>query len=269
MMTDFQAVLDELRSETDEMGIDIFGVASAEQYIKLFPEQPSPDLFIANAKSIILIGEIIEPSTMRTLLYPELSNSTCLHTQNASVGSLKDINPQKYFMIEETEVIKVELTRIGRHIARKLRKLGFNSMNMPLCKRDVITHKPPFLHAPAIYLAGLGTKGINGMMINPEFGPRFYVNSIITDCPLPSGRPIQEDLCHGCNLCVRACPLGAIREDGTLDIAACTEYDTCSTCIAVCPIGLVRPFTPKEVSKWLKQDRAIWTLKDKRNSKSK
>lgn len=260
-------LLEELMRTAYEMGIDIFGVASAQEYSEQFSDLPSPDMFIQNAKSIILIGEIIEPSTMRTLLHPELSNSSELHIQNASVGSLRDINPQKYFMIEETEVIKVELTRIGRQIVRKLRHLGYNAMNMPVCKRDSITRKAPFVHAPAIYLAGLGTKGLNGTMITPEYGPRFYINSIITDCPLPTGKPLDKDLCTECGFCVRACPLGAIRDDGTLDTAACTEYDTCSTCITVCPIGDVRPFTPKEVKDWLKSDREIWTLDDKRQSK--
>lgn len=266
-MEKYQKIYEDLMSEVDSMGIDIFGVASAQQYAEQFSDLPSPELFIPNAKTIILIGEIIEPSTMRTLLHPELANSSKLHSQNASVGSLRDINPQKYFMIEETEVIKVELTRIGRHITRKLRKLGFNAMNMPLCKRDSITHKAPFVHAPAIYLAGLGTKGLNGTMITPEFGPRFYVNSIITDCPLPTGKPLEKELCTECSLCMRACPLGAIRKDGTLDIAACTEYDTCSTCVTVCPVGDVRPFSPKEVNEWLNSEREIWTLEDRRQSK--
>ncbi len=267
-MTDNQSLINELFAETNEMGIDIFGVASARQYIELFPDLPSPDLFIPNAQSIILIGEIIEPSTLRTILHPELANSSCLHMQNASVGSLRDINPQKYFMVEETEVIKFEITRIGRFITRKLRRLGFNAMNMPLCKRDTITHKPPFVHAPAIYLAGLGTRGLHGVMITPEFGPRFYINSIITDCPLPTGKPLEKELCTHCNLCVRACPIGALHEDGSRDIAACTEYDTCSTCITVCRVGAVRPFTPKQVNQWLKEEHEVWTLEDRRRSKA-
>ena len=268
-MTQNKNLLEEIQAETFDMGVDIFGVASALTYGEEFPEHPSPNLFVPNAQSIILIGEIIEPSTMRTVLYPELANSSWLHAQDSNVGGGHHLAPQKYFMIEETEVIKTELTSIGRHITRKLRHLGYSAMNMPLCKRDKFTLKAPFVHAPAMYLAGIGTRGMNHTMLTPDFGCRFYVNSIITDCPLPTGKPMEEELCLQCNLCVRACPIGALKEDGTKDTHACYDYGTCSSCIAVCPVGEVRPFTPQEVIRWLDDDREIWTLENHQKSKDK
>jgi len=268
-MTENLPIYHEILEEVDQMGVDIFGIASAQEYCQLYPQLPSPKLFVPNARSIILIGQIIEPSTMRTVLHPELANAPFLHTQNSSLGSLRNINPQKYFMIEETEIIKIELSRIGKAISRRLRKAGFDAMNMPVCKRDAYTHKPPFYFAPAFYLAGLGTKGLNGTMIHPEFGSRFYISVVISECDLPTGRPLGENLCTHCNLCVRACPLGAVHEDGSFNASDCIEYDNCSTCIAVCPVGKVRPFSPAEVIRWLKEDKPIWSLQDKRDNSVK
>ncbi len=104
-MTQNEHLLEEIQAETYDMGVDIFGVASALTYSEEFPEHPSPYLFVPNAQSIILIGEIIEPSTMRTVLHPELANSPWLHAQDSNVGGGHHLAPQKYFMIEEWELL--------------------------------------------------------------------------------------------------------------------------------------------------------------------
>lgn len=82
--------------------------------------------------------------------------------------------------------------------------------------------------------AGLGTFGLNDMVLTPEFGPRVHFAVLLTDCALPEGKPLSAELCPGleaCGRCAAICPehaiplrapqgatLGSIRG---LDSAAC------------------------------------------------
>ena len=63
-----------------------------------------------------------------------------------------------------------------------------------------------------MYLAGMGTLGLNASILTPEFGPRVFVTSIITDAPLVAGKPMDEELCTRCGLCVELLDLCHRRE---------------------------------------------------------
>jgi len=90
-----------------------------------------------------------------------------------------------------------------------------------------------------MYLAGLGTLGLNCSILTPQFGPRVFVTSIVTDCALTAGEPMEEEMCTRCGLCVHNCPIGAIDGEGWKNPFACASYGCCSTCIAICPVGEV------------------------------
>ena len=55
------------------LGVEVYGVASAEAYGEAFPEKPQPTRFIEDARSIVVIGLPFEPGTVATVLNPELS----------------------------------------------------------------------------------------------------------------------------------------------------------------------------------------------------
>ena len=52
-------------------------------------------------------------------------------------------------------------------------------------------------------------------MVNKTLGSQFRLVSILTDMPLNADKPLKED-CGICNLCVKICPSGAIK-DNVLD----------------------------------------------------
>ena len=86
-------------------------------------------------------------------------------------------------------------------------------------------------------LLGWEPLGLNCCILTPEFGPRVKVTSIITDCALPAGEPMREEMCTKCNLCVDNCPIGAIDGKGWKNPFACASYGCCGTCMAICPVG--------------------------------
>ena len=62
-------------------------------------------------------------------------------------------------------------------------------------------------------LAGLGIRGRHGLVILPPWGSWLFLGTILTDLPLSSAS-VPAPACPDCGACVRACPTGALREEG-------------------------------------------------------
>lgn len=75
----------------------------------------------------------------------------------------------------------------------------------------------------AAQVCGLGSVGLHGRIISPQYGTFMRYVFIITDLPLEPDKPFTETLCDKCGECVRACPGRAIGEDG-LDTWQCSVY---------------------------------------------
>jgi epoxyqueuosine reductase QueG len=61
--------------------------------------------------------------------------------------------------------------------------------------------------------AGLGTWGLNEMVLTRQFGPRVAFSTLMTDLPLEADPPLAEELClglHACGKCAAICPAEAI-----------------------------------------------------------
>ncbi|MCQ8893924.1 MAG: 4Fe-4S binding protein [Methanolinea sp.] len=140
-------------------------------------------------------------------------------------------------------------------IAERLNACGYPSVPIPrdgYGSIDVLREKPLafFSHRHAAFLAGLGTFGMNNMILTPRYGPRVRFSSVFTAAPLPPDPLLQEDLCTRCRKCVEMCPSGALPDEmypaGLTRKRACTDYSAdlhrkyispCGACIMVCPVG--------------------------------
>jgi epoxyqueuosine reductase QueG len=104
--------------------------------------------------------------------------------------------------------------------------------------------------------AGIGWVGKNGLLINPDHGPRLTLATVLTDAPLSADRPIEESRCGNCTLCIDHCPSKAVtgkewsRHDPFVELVkldACRSHKTgkrqtegkpnCGLCINICPYG--------------------------------
>jgi ferredoxin len=61
--------------------------------------------------------------------------------------------------------------------------------------------------------AGLGSLGLNMMLLTPQFGPRLFVSGVLTDLDFEPDLPFSDELCPGleeCGRCAAVCPERAI-----------------------------------------------------------
>lgn len=111
------------------------------------------------------------------------------------------------------------------------------------------------LYPPMAQAAGLGWRGISGLVITPRFGPRVRLAAVFTEIenlPVYIGDEHSWvlEFCDSCRRCIRDCPPHAFYEEPiqhdnglvtTLDNSKCFPYFVkfhgCSICIKVCPFN--------------------------------
>ncbi len=229
-----QSATDNIRKYALSLGTDIYGVASAEEYERRFPEKPSPMRFIEDARSIIVIGLSFSTSTMGSVLSPELAELE-ERKEDAMTNSGPPLGAERYFLGEENNMLIRETSHIAYQIAKQLEKEGHDAFYMPPFKFDPRFKTAPFYITPAMYLAGLGTMGLNCCVLTPECGPNVLADVIITNKEMSTGKPRDEDLCQSCRRCVKSCPVDAIDGKGWKNVHLCASYGCCGICLAVCP----------------------------------
>ena len=184
-----------------------------------------------------------------------------------------DTAPSIYYR-ELYRVVNARLDECAYTIATELTDSGSASAYVP---RDgygdvsILTKNPFafFSHKHAAYLAGLGSFGLNNVILTKKYGPRIRFTSIFTEaaieCDVPVGGEGDNadnnvaanggnncgDLCIRCGLCAKYCPVDAISHEfgdvlPLIDKVRCAkrsvelrdEYRApCGICIKVCPVG--------------------------------
>lgn len=83
----------------------------------------------------------------------------------------------------------------------------------------------PVLEREFSSLAGIGWIGKNTTIIHPRRGSWFFLGELFLSLDLEHDRSIR-DRCGGCDLCIRACPTGALVGPYLLDSRRCISYLT-------------------------------------------
>ncbi len=114
-----------------------------------------------------------------------------------------------------------------------------------------------YSHKKVAALSGLGTIGKSSMFLHKQYGANVRLGSVFTDCQFDISDIKPVSLCRNCNLCVNACPSGAISgnewtvevdRDDMFDPEKCSTYmkqkfkhigrgAVCGICMKVCPYG--------------------------------
>jgi epoxyqueuosine reductase len=156
------------------------------------------------------------------------------------------------------ETVNILLDEKAYELANLLTQKGYPSISLP---RDgygdieVLLKKPLsfFSHKHAAFLAGLGSFGLNNVLLTPQFGPRVRFTSIFTTAEM-EGDPISgDDLCTRCLSCADQCPVKTIESESfpddfppLINKIKCARRSRklrkqfrspCGICIKVCPVG--------------------------------
>lgn len=120
---------------------------------------------------------------------------------------------------ESYELTNAMMARLNEHIAEVINKLGYEAKIAPeaaVFYRDEVISHWSFRHMA--YAAGLGTFGLNNMLITDK-GCSGRYNCLVTNLALEPDSPKKEEAClyikNGtCGACMIKCPAGAISPDG-------------------------------------------------------
>lgn len=145
----------------------------------------------------------------------------------------------------------------------------------PVCQalaRDFPSHRfvpladaSPIPEVQAAWISGAGILGKNGLIFDRTYGSFVFIGTILTDAPAED-TSTDRAICPDCGACRRACPLGALKENGSVDLSRCLSELTqskqpltpeqeralrqhpliwgCDLCSEVCPLNRAVPETP-------------------------
>lgn len=200
-----------VKAKAREFGADLVGIAAGETLNRHPPDPRRPQtparITRDDSKSVIVLA--------RRLL--------------TGLGRLKgaDDRHKQY----STELILSDLEEIELKLVYFLEDHGFPSITVPPMHFDPRNYdaagdsRGPLSLPHAAVEAGLGTLGLNLMLLTPEYGPRVLLGAVLTQCELEPDRPLATPLCLGeaCGRCLLACPGDAILQWG-LDKPHCAPH---------------------------------------------
>ena len=227
-------ITSDLKTFARNLGADLIGVADLEPFRKglpLFPENLIESYSYGLSIGVRLKDEVIED--IEDSPTPEYAR----HYRN----------------------INATLDAISAQVVQWVMEKGFRGKAIPASEIvDETNLLGNISHKAVARMAGLGWQGKSLLLINPEYGPRVRLVTILTDTPLTPDGPVKNR-CGACLECVQACPAAAIKNaptdsyypsrDVAVDLEKChqkliefknlSDIGTriCGVCIRVCPYG--------------------------------
>lgn len=215
-----------IKQKAKELGATICGIGHIYEEDNI---QRDPKMILPHAKCIIGIGFAIPKG-----LYKVMDRGTQYYTYT-TMGV-------KYFDEEMAEILLLKMGQIIENegydaclqkAIPNLRIKGDKTTNPEVLDTyelisDAVAEGKP---APDVIIdagkaakaCGLGEMGLNGKIVNKQYGPFMRYCFIITDAPLDCDEALTETVCDKCGTCIEACPGNAVSENG-LDTWQCSVY---------------------------------------------
>ncbi|SFG26703.1 epoxyqueuosine reductase [Halobacillus alkaliphilus] len=254
---DYHELKEQVIAYSKEIGIDKIGFASADVFGELkarlkrqealgyqsgfekgdVDERTDPGRLLPGAQSIISIA----------MAYPSKMHDA----PKSRKGDRRGLFCRASWGEDYHTVLRDRLNKLGAYLQELFPDVELKSMvdTGELSDRAVAER------------AGIGFSGKNCAIITPEFGSYVYLAELVTNIPFAPDEPVQEG-CGDCNICVDACPTGALVQGGQLNAQRCIAFLTqtkdflpdefrskignrlygCDTCQTVCPINRKKDF---------------------------
>jgi epoxyqueuosine reductase QueG len=130
----------------------------------------------------------------------------------------------------EFKQVWTDANHIARRLMLKLKQKGIDALNMPSGFPYETSRWPGkmWLTCDKIFAveAGLGQMGYNRLLLHPKYGASVILGSIL----LPGAcdqydQPLVFNPCIECDLCLKVCPVGAIKKTDDFDFMACYTHN--------------------------------------------
>ncbi len=185
-----------IKQMCEQRGMDVVGFA--DPALVEAPSYLKPSDALPECRSIIVFGKAV-PSEA----YAEDSNKA----YNKAVFSYHDV-----------------LDALSADIVAFLQSRGHPSVLVGAF-RPIVFRKGKFRGRislkHAAQAAGIGTIGLNTLLLSPKYGPRLRMGGVVTTARLTPDSPMAKPVCiEGCTLCIDKCPYGALSKDG-IDFYRC------------------------------------------------
>ena len=208
-----------------DLGADICGIASIDRFNEA-PEGFNPIDTLPSCKSVIVFGKKFLKGTL------DCKNTVPYTIVRNMLSNILDIMAVDFCnIVENKNIVAVPIGTIDPTIYDK-RTNRF---------RSIVSVK----HAAV--LAGLGYIGKNTLVITPEYGNMVWLSAVLVNIELESDKIINEHCPEDCLLCIKSCPVNALKEnDLEMDQMKCWDYAfktnegesfyfKCNKCRTICP----------------------------------
>lgn len=216
-----------IKEKAKELGVTICGIG------KVYEEpnpQKDPKSILPNAKCIIGFGFAVPKG-----LYKAMDRGNQYYTYTTMGVKYIDEEMAEIFLLKIGGMIENEgYDACLQKAIPNLRIKGDKTTNPEVLDTYELIHAEAVAEGKpvpdviidfgkAAKACGLGEMGLNGKIINREYGPFMRYCFIITDAPLECDDVKEESVCDKCGACIEACPGNAVSEEG-LDTWQCGVY---------------------------------------------
>ena len=213
----------ELTSETVKeyglaAGAAVAGIAAASDFTSA-PDGLKPSDVLEGCRSVIVLGVPFPPEAL-SLSAPEYT--------------------------EMRNAILTKMTGIAKAMEKRIKADGYKAKAISASGGKFIEgkHWGTISLKHAAELAGLGVIARNYLLTSDRYGNLLWFSAVLTDAALIPDEKARYAFCDGCNICVEACPSGALDDPASFGRKKCDQFFKivdkkleiqCFACRAVCP----------------------------------
>jgi epoxyqueuosine reductase QueG len=213
-----------VREAVLSFGADMAGIVRADRLQELAPES-SPATLAPSMKTMVVFAK----RTLRGVIKAR-------HLQTKQLAGGRTMRA---------------LDHMGGRLASWIEERGYPSLPVASGIFDFDRRVPEditpagqgsYLLRLAAVESGLGTWGLNTMVLTPQFGPRVYFSGVLTQLEIESDAPLGRELCLGleeCGRCAAICPEDAIPREAPVgaDVSSYRGLDRAACCRSSQPYG--------------------------------